>query len=266
MKITHVLRGDDHLANTPRQLMLLDALQLPHPLYGHLSMITGDDGAKLSKRHGSSSLHDLKVQGYLSLATLNYLARLSHAYDQLELMSFDELALHFKLEKLSRAPARFDEHQLMHWQKETVMRLSHKEILDWLGLEIVKQVPQDKLDTFAELMRQNILFPKDANKWVRILFGGELQFTQEQIAILKEAGEDFFVLAKSSLKEHGLDIKKISDAIKSKLNVSGKQLFRPLRLALTGEEHGPELQNIAGLLGAEKIQHNFDHALEIVRK
>ncbi|MEO8402666.1 MAG: glutamate--tRNA ligase [Gammaproteobacteria bacterium] len=266
MKISHVLRGDDHLANTPRQLMILKALDLPAPQYGHLSMITGDDGAPLSKRHGSSSLNDLHTQGYLPIAVLNYLSRLSHTYEQQELISFQELATHFKIKKLSRAPARFDKNQLLHWQKEAAMRLDNAETLAWLDIETVEKIPEIKRDLFAEVMRKNILFPNEAHLWAEIFFGEQLQFTHEQIDLLKEATEVFFVEAEIAVKKHGVDIKSICDELKAKLNISGKKLFMPLRIALTGEQNGPELVHIATLLGQEKMLQHFNHALELVRE
>ena len=124
MEVTNVIRGEDHLANTPRQLMILQALAMRTPSYGHLSLILGDDGTPLSKRHGSFSLHDLREQGFLPKAILNYLARLSHTYDNNDLLTFEELAAHFHLDKLSKASARFDKNQLLHWQKEAVLSLS----------------------------------------------------------------------------------------------------------------------------------------------
>src|SRR3990167_6104012 len=114
MEVTHVLRGDDHLANTPRQLMLLEALDMRAPQYG-----------------------------YLSIAVLNYMARLSHTYELQSLMNFKELADYFKLEKLSRSPARFDKNQLLHWQKESVIALDTRATLDWLGVEIMEKVPEE---------------------------------------------------------------------------------------------------------------------------
>ncbi len=265
MQITHVLRGDDHLANTPRQLMLLKALNLAGPQYAHLSLITGNDGTPLSKRHGAFSLHDLRTQGYLPLAILNYLSRLSHTYEQQGLMTFAELAANFKMEKLSRAPARFDKNQLDHWQKETVMVLDTAETLDWLGVEIRERIPETKRELFAEVMRKNILFPQEAQVWIEVFFGGELQFTHEQIAILKEAGETFFKIAEQSARKHGTDLKSITDDLKVALNVSGKKLFMPLRVALTGEQYGPELVHIGNLLGAEKIVQHFHHAFLLAK-
>ena len=266
MEVTHVLRGDDHLANTPRQLMLLEALDMRAPQYGHLSMITGDDGAPLSKRQGSFSLHDLYQHGYLAIAVLNYMARLSHTYELQSLMNFKELADYFKLEKLSRSPARFDKNQLLHWQKESVIALDTRATLDWLGVEIMEKVPEEKHTVFVDVMRKNILFPQEAHRWADALFCDELQFTHEQIHLFQEASESFFIEAALAVKKYGIDFKNVCDDLKEKLNVSGKKLFMPLRIALTGEQHGPELAQIAALLGKEKILQRFAYALELVRK
>jgi glutamyl-tRNA synthetase len=265
MGVTDVLRGEDHLSNTPRQLMILQSLNMRTARYGHLSLITGDDGAPLSKRHGSFGLHDLRQQGFLPLAVLNYLARLSHAYDENKLMSFAELAAHFQIENVSRAPARFDWNQLLHWQKEAVLSLSVEEVKQWLG-DYIEQVPNDKRALFIELMRQNILFPKAALQWIDILFGKQLQFKAEHIAILKEAGEPFFKAAEEAVQTHGTELKSVLEELKIKQAVSGKRLFMPIRIALTGEEHGPELVHIATLLDAAGLTQRFQQALEIVRK
>lgn len=266
MNVTHAIRGEDHLANTPRQLMILQALNLPTPQYGHLSLILSDDAAKLSKREGSFSLNDLHREGYLPAAVINYLSRLSHTYERLDLMSFAELAENFKIEKLSRAPARFDRNQLLHWQKEAVMTLDNAATRVWLGDEILEKVPADKKDLFAEVMRKNILFPHEAQIWAAVFFGAEPQFTHEQLAILQEAGEAFFEEAMALTKQYGIDIKKIADELKTKLTVSGKKLFMPLRIALTGEQNGPELIHIASLLGPEKILRHFHQAGKLARK
>jgi glutamyl-tRNA synthetase len=264
MNITNVLRGEDHLANTPRQLMILDSLSLKTPNYGHLSLITGDDGAKLSKREDSFSLRDLHEEGYLPKAVLNYLSRLSHAYDDQRLLSFDELASLFHLEKLSRSSARFDRNQLLHWQKEAVMALDHQAVLQWLGKEIVDQVPSELQDLFVNTVRPNICFPKEATDWMAILFGETLHFNEEQKAILKDVGESFFVTLLSSLQKNGLDLKIILDEVKTSLGVSGKRLFMPVRIALTGQQHGPELVQIVAILGEKKVKSRFEEALHVL--
>src|SRR4029077_19896044 len=119
---------------------------------------------------------------------------------------------------------------------------------------------------FAEVVRKNILFPQEAHVWADVFFGDDLQFTHEQMDVLKEAGDVFFIEAVQSAKKHGMDIKNICDDLKIKLNLSGKKLFMPLRVALTGEQNGPELAHIANLLGSEKIMRHLNHVLELVRK
>lgn len=265
MGVTHAIRGEDHLANTPRQLMILQALNMRAPDYGHLSLITGDDGSPLSKRHGSSSLHDLREKGYLAQAVINYLSRLSHNYEEQHLMTFDELAKKFHLEKLSRAPARFDMNQLLHWQKEAVMKLDNDAAWQWLGEDIKNRVPVQTRDLFIEVIRQNVHFPEEAKVWEEIFFGKHLDFSETQLAILKNAGEAFFAELDKSTQQHQTDLKSILNDLKSKLNVSGKNLFMPVRLSLTGQEHGPELANIANLLGADRMRERFQRALELAK-
>src|SRR5277367_5177853 len=133
MGVTQVLRGDDHLTNTPRQLMLLDALGLQRPGYGHVGLLVGEDGAPLSKRHGSTSAHEFRERGFLSVAVLNQLFRLGHTGDVDGWLSASDMPAHFRPQHLGRAPARFDESQLVHWQKESLARMSAAEIRAWLG-------------------------------------------------------------------------------------------------------------------------------------
>ncbi|MCC8999105.1 MAG: glutamate--tRNA ligase, partial [Candidatus Contendobacter sp.] len=128
MEVTHVLRGEDHLTNTPRQLLLLQALDLPAPEYGHLALIVGSDGGPLSKREGDLSLRELRAAGYLPEALLNYLARLGHSYECDSWMDPAELAAGFAPERLGRAPARYDAAQLLHWQSEAVRHTSPEQL------------------------------------------------------------------------------------------------------------------------------------------
>ncbi|HEX2549818.1 MAG TPA: glutamate--tRNA ligase, partial [Gammaproteobacteria bacterium] len=254
MGVTNVLRGEDHLTNTPRQLMILDALQLRKPDYGHLSLITNEDSMRLSKRKGSFSLHDLREEGYLSLAVLNYLSRLTHTYEDAELLDFTTLAKKFRLDKLSRSPARFDRNQLLHWQKETILSIKDTEtIWQWLGETIKNKIPEDKKDLFAKVMQKNILFPHEADQWADILFGNGPHWNEEKLSLLKQTSGDFFKTAREVFQQHQGNLKIILDELKKSLGISGKNLFMPLRLALTGEEHGPELVQIVEFLGMDEV-------------
>jgi glutamyl-tRNA synthetase len=266
MGVTDVLRGEDHLSNTPRQLMILEALNLKPASYGHLSLIMGADGTPLSKRHGSFSLHDLRDEGYLPQAVLNYLARLSHTYDELGLMTMDELAANFHTEKLSRASARFDSNQLLHWQKESVMALSPDEVWAWLGDDIKNSVPNEQHDLFIEAVRPNITFPFEATAWIAILFNDKLEYVPENLTVMEEAGEEYFIALKNLAATHATELPVILDGLKNQLKISGKKLFMPLRVALTAQQSGPELQQIVNLLGKDKIISRAEHALQLLRE
>lgn len=263
MLVSHVLRGEDHLANTPRQILILETLQLHIPQYGHIALIVGDDGAPLSKRHGSFSLEALRREGYLPEAINNYLARLGHSFDDAALLDLSHLAHHFSLEKLSRSPARFDKTQLLFWQKQAIMALDKQTLLRWLGENILNQVPLSHYDEFAELIRNNIEFPHDALYWAKSLFHEKITFGEAEMNILRGSGEQFFVEAEMAVDLYQTDISAIAVEMQKKLNVSGKKLYLPIRIALTGKPHGPELQAIAKLLGVEKLKHRFGQAFKI---
>jgi nondiscriminating glutamyl-tRNA synthetase len=263
MKVTHVLRGEDHLTNTPRQLMLLNALGLSLPHYGHLSLIVGDDGAPLSKRHGSYSLEDLHEKGYLPIAIMNYLARLGHSCEPPNLLSFDELAEHFHLEKLSRSSAHFDSHQLLYWQNIAAQALNENDLLLWLGEAVIDQVPLDKRTLFAKTIQNNIHFPHEALSWAKIFFHDHVQLDHEAASSVIEAGEQFFVEAELAVDKYGVNLPAIFTEMKQTLGVAGKKLFMPLRVALTGKQHGPELIHIGEMLGQQKMKHRISAAFKL---
>ena len=263
MKVTHVLRGEDHISNTPRQILLLKTLELPIPTYGHLSMIVGDDGAPLSKRHGSSSVHDIRVAGFLPQAIVNYLARLGHGCDAQELLDFDHLSEYFVLEKLSKSPARFDTTQLMYWQKTAVQSLDPDSMWRWLGEMVRGQVPAKDQDLFIKVVRGNIEFPEDALKWAKIFYHDRVDLDETSATAIRDAGEQFFVEAELAVGRHGTDIKSVLDEMKKSLGLSGKKLFMPLRAALTGRVDGPEMVNIAEILGQKKMQHRLSKAFKV---
>lgn len=263
MCVTHVLRGEDHLTNTPRQVLIFKALHLTLPHYGHLSLIVGDDGAPLSKRHGSFSLDQLRDTGFLPHAIMNYLARLGHTMDAPEMLDFNHLSEHFHLDKLSRSPARFDTTQLMYWQKMAVQALSNDELWRWLGESVANQVPANAQTKFAETVKANIEFPADALDWAKIFFHETVSFSEDGAKVIREAGEQYFVEAEQAVDKFGIDLKSVLDEMKKTLGVSGKKLFMPLRIALTGRAHGPELAQIADMLGAEKMKHRLGRAFKL---
>jgi glutamyl-tRNA synthetase len=262
MKISHVLRGEDHLTNTPRQIMILNALGLSIPHYGHLSLIVGDDGAPLSKRHGSFSIEEMRNQGFLPLAIVNYLGRLGHTSDSQVLLDMKHLAEHFHLDKLSRSPARFDRSQLMYWQKLAVQQLSVDAFWHWVGDAIKDQVPEPQKNLFVQTVKANIEFPQDAMHWVNIFFNDDIEIERNDKTVIQEAGEKFFVEAEQAVDKYGIQFQNVLADMKQTLGLTGKKLFMPLRLALTGQAHGPELIHIAELLGQDKMKKRLGRAFK----
>ncbi len=264
MGITHVLRGEDHLTNTPRQLMLLNALGLAAPRYGHVSLLVGDDGAPLSKRHGSASVGLVREEGYLPLALNNHLARLGCHYPDSQFMGMDALAQAFDLARLGRAPARHDPAQLEHWQREALAAASDEGLLAWLQAALgpaLGPVGEARATAFVGLIRENILLPPDAAKWAVQLCETPAPGAAAHEA-MAQAGSAFFdhalaILADQQVGDTAPEYKPFTKALGKAAEVRGKGLFMPLRAALTGETGGPELVRLWGFLGTEQIRQRL---------
>ncbi len=264
MEVNYVLRGVDHETNTPRQLMLLSALQLPLPTYGHISLIVADDGKPLSKRSGSRGIADLRASGYLPIGITNFLSRLGHKYEKDGFMDEATLGKEFNPERLGRAPARFDEAQLQYWQKEAVHHASDSEIGEWLGAELA-HVPEHQRSAFVTGVRENIVMPTDAAFWVERIYSTDLQPSEEALRVMTEAAADVYAHALTQLEEHGDDFKALAKAVGKAAGVKGKGLFMPLRAALTGETHGPNLGGVLPLIGVDAARLRLQAAQNLPR-
>jgi glutamyl-tRNA synthetase len=241
MGIDVVLRGEDHLTNTPRQLLLLDALGLPAPEYGHLPLLLGGDGAPLSKRTGANSLRDLREQGYLPAAILNYLLRLGHSGGGDVWLDPAMMAQGFRLERLGTAPAHFDAAQLRHWQRETVRSLDAAALRGWLAAAFGMDAAAPELIRLADIVRHNVLLPADAWPWLDVIAGDAPEPLSEDAARLDEAGPEFFRAALEAFDATGGDLGALTAHIRARTGRKGAALFMPLRIALTGRHDGPEL-------------------------
>jgi glutamyl/glutaminyl-tRNA synthetase len=237
--VTHVLRGDDHLANTPRQLLILLALQLPAPQYGHLALITGDDGAPLSKRNGAVGLRALREQGILPEAIANHLFRLGHSTAVEGLLALEQMASAFDTAHLQRSPAHFQMSQLLGWQREAVHRLDPARASQWLGSRLPAALEDIQRERFIAAVLPNVVLPDDALPWVQVVFGPQPQLDEEAAAAVASADRKLFTSAAAAAE--GNDFSAISAAAKAATGLRGPALFKPLRAALTGRLSGPEL-------------------------
>ena len=249
MGVTLVLRGDDHLTNTPRQLLLLAALGLSAPRYGHLGLLTGSDGAPLSKRNGALSARELREAGYSAQAVCNHLYRLGHSSPALGLLSLEQMAANFSARHLQGSSAHFELPQLRHWQGEWVRALTPAAALAWLDPWLPAAEPVERRVAFVAAVRANLVTAEEVRSWCNVAFGGPLEFEAEALAEARAAGAQFFCAVAASVGAEA-QLREMRTAS----GRSGAAFFRPLRAALTGRLHGPELGPLLSLMGADCVR------------
>jgi glutamyl-tRNA synthetase len=208
------------------------------------------DGAPLSKRHGSASLHDFRERGFLPQALRNHLARLGASWEGEGWLSDELLQTKFDINRLGRAAARFDETQLLHWQKEAVHRLGPQDVIAWIRSRLPARLPEDKIAQFAEVVRRNITLPADVDAWIPVAFDAVPPISSDARVTIRDAGERFFAAALES--DYG-DLKAMARTVTERTGRKGPALYMPLRAALTGALHGPELAPLLKMLSKEQV-------------
>ena len=250
--ITAVLRGDDHLANTPRQLALLAALNLPAPLYGHLPLLTASGGAPLSKRSGANSIRDLRARGFLPSAIWNYLARAGHSMADDSPMEKTALAAAFNTQALTKSPSAFDDKQLLHRQKEAVLHLSAAAWSEWLRPSMPHWA--DNVE-FYHAVRENVCLHDDVAQWAEVI-GDKVSLTPAAAAAVAAAGNDFYAAALAAV-EDDMTWQPFCARVNERTKRRGRALFLPLRAALTGRTEGPAMPPLYKLIGAERAKERL---------
>ncbi|WP_119272669.1 glutamate--tRNA ligase [Taklimakanibacter deserti] len=238
--ITHVIRGEDHVVNTAVQIELFEALGGKVPNFAHHSLLTGADGQGLSKRLGSLSIASLREQGLEAMAVVSHAALLGTSDSIHPCADYRELIDGFDLHKLSRAPARFDENELRGLNARLLHMLPYAAVKDRLAFGD---------EAFWLAVRGNLSTLADAQYWHNIVSG-------MVTPIVAEADRDFIKTAARLLPEApwtGDTWKAWTEAVKAETGRKGKALFMPLRLALTGLDHGPELALLLPLIGRERV-------------
>ena len=259
--VQFAVRGEDHLSNTPRQLMLLKALGLTAPRYGHLSMLKGSDGKPLSKRDGSGSVQGLRNEGYMAIAILNQVFRLGHGIQAPGLLDMDAMADALRLESVSRSPALWTRDDLKHWQKLAVEQAPIADLVRWTGLDL----PADRDgEAVAEFLRPNLLLPADAADWPARLFGEQLDYSPQALEVFAEAGGSFFSQALDCWSAAGQDWADFTARLSDSSGRKGRKLFLPVRMALSGQAQGPELDAMAALMGAKRVAERFARVAELL--
>jgi glutamyl-tRNA synthetase len=262
--ITHVIRGEDHLSNTPKQLRVLELLGAPIPLYAHLPLLHGPDGKKLSKRHGAASVQELRDAGYLPEAVDNYIALLGAGFaSDEEFFTLAELAERFRLDRVSKNPAVFDERKLRHLNGRHLRELSLDELTERLeaytgrsGLRGAVEISAEKIQTFADF-------------WplVSFLFDGPVDDPKAFAkTILAEGGAEVLSSAREALERvEPFDAPAIETALRGVVDARGVKpgkVFQPVRVAIAGSTVSPGIFESVALLGREETLARIDAALQ----
>jgi nondiscriminating glutamyl-tRNA synthetase len=276
MLITHVLRGEEHIANTPYQLAIKNALGYSEDniSYGHLSIVTNEEGKKLSKRDTSVKqfIEDYKNEGYPADAFTNFLVLLGWTEQNgKEVMNIDELILSFSEKRISRSPTMFDTKKLEWMCSEYFKKMGEKEYLDFV-LRFIKECNEDSswVKTLALAYKNQIHCANQLNDFIQIIKSEEISLTNESVVFLKSLPNinEMFDCIEDEIK--AIDkwevskIKELINKVKDVTKASGKNLFMPMRLILIGQEHGPELASVIYLKSRDKCINNLHKTKELV--
>lgn len=274
MEITHVIRAEEHLSNTMRQILLYEAIGRPAPVFAHVSLIVDKDRSKLSKRRGATSVAEFREQGYLAGALVNYLALLGWSpSDDRELLSRDELVEAFDLSRVSAAPAAFDEDKLDwingHHIREEPLKLVAELARPFAEAAGLAESDDERFEAMVGLVRPRLQRLSDVPSEIAFFFGGELQFEDDALASVRNAeGAGVIRALLSALEEETEELsserfKELLKAVGKELSVKGRGLYSPVRAAMTGVTHGPALGDVAALLGRERVTRRLFAALEV---
>jgi glutamyl-tRNA synthetase len=265
--ITHVVRGADHLSNTPKQQLVLEALGAPVPAYAHLPLLHGPDGKKLSKRHGAASVQELRAAGYLPEAVDNYIALLGAGFaSDEEFFTLEELAQRFRLERVSKNPAVFDEHKLRHLNGRHLRALGIEELTARLeaftghaGLRPAVEIAAEKIQTLADF-------------WplVSFVYDGP---ADDPAAFAKHIASDGGVAALQAARSalaaaEPFDVEHIEVALRAVVEQTGVKpgkVFQPIRVAVAGRPVSPGIFETLALLGRDATLQRVDAALARAR-
>ena len=261
MGITHVLRAEDHISNTPKQLWLYRAFGWEPPKFGHLSIILGPDRKKLSKRHGATSVEALRDEGYLPQAVTNYLALLGWSPDdQREVFDLDELVEAFSLEKINLSPLIFDFAKLRWLNRKHLARLPTGKLLELARpfLTAYSDVPADKLAAALEVVRPGIstLSELAANPDLAALVRRPELSPEIKEELSSRSARDILSAIQARLPPGFSpdELRPLVSEVARALGVPRRDVFHTLRLALTGRPQGPELAKIVAVLGPDEVR------------
>ena len=267
MTISHVIRGDDHINNTFRQINIFKALEEPVPIYGHVPMILGEDGKRMSKRHGAVNVLDYKDMGVLPEALLNYIVRLGWSYGDQEMFGLKELIQIFKDGKLNNSPASFSYEKLLWFNREYFLKMENKTLLELLVPTSNQFEHDDYSGEVINLIKERCSLLSEFENEGSYFFGDSVSidaeeankvFTEEALIILKLLVEGFKELTNWQVR----DIKNLFNEVMEKKEVGMASVGKPLRLAITGRMNSASVDETSLVLGKEKVIKRVEEVIK----
>ncbi|NLP43580.1 MAG: glutamate--tRNA ligase [Peptococcaceae bacterium] len=269
MGITHVVRGEEHLSNTPRQVLIYEALGAKTPDFAHISLILNTEGRKMSKRDGDTAVVDYAKKGYLPQAVVNFIALLGWSPSgEQEFFTLEELVKEFSLEKVSKSPAVFDLNKLNYINSHYLKQTTDEELVDLClpflregGLFAGELTAEDRewISCFIGAVKEKVNNLSEIKEYIKYFSGTEVDELDAEAKNILQA-ETFpavLELFKQKVSSRELldpaNAKAILKEITKELKLKGKDVFMPIRIAVTGQMHGPDLDRIIALLGKENI-------------
>lgn len=278
MGVTHVIRAEEHLSNTPRQLAIYEALGAKIPKFGHISLILGADHKKMSKRHGATSVTEYRNLGYLPEAMVNYLALLGWApKGEQEIFTIDEMIKQFSMKRVSSNDAVFDIEKLNWINFQYMKKLSPEELLDLTLPFIVKAgyvtlpLSEEKKEWLTKVVwyvRDHLYYGAQVSENVKLFFEELQDITDEEcLSIMKKETSKVMIsaFADALLQLETFDeasVKKAFTSLMKEKGIKGKDAFEPVRIALTGSTHGPGLYDMIVLFGKDKAVKRLQAGLK----
>jgi glutamyl-tRNA synthetase len=274
MNITHIIRGDDHISNTPKQIVLYEALGRPSPQFAHIPLIMGEDGSRLSKRHGHTSVSEYRELGYLPEALFNFLSLLGWSPgDDTEIMDRDEIIKRFTIERVKDKPAQFNikkltwlnSHYLKHVSRERLYKLAIP-YLSQAGCNI-SGFPEEKIIKLVDFYRERIRILSEITEATKFFFEDKIIYQMEARQKFIEPQESKEVLQEvydgiSTLQEFNEgSLETLLRRIAESKNLKFQDVAQPIRVALTGTTVSPGIFEVMELLGRQKVQERIKQML-----
>jgi len=276
MDITHVIRGDDHLNNTPRQILLYEALGYPIPEFGHVPMIMGSDKARLSKRHGATSVMAYKEMGYVPEALVNYLVRLGWSHGDQEVFSLKELVRFFSLESVGKSAAVFNPEKLLWLNQHYIKNFSSERLVQdvtpfWQALGVKLNQDQNFLMHVVDDMKARVKTYVELAEASRFYFVDEIEYEDEAAGkfLKKDYLKHLTSLADGILSLQDYTKGGIESFLRSfaeQRDIHLKIIAQPLRVALTGKVVSPGIDNVMLTLGKERVIKRITRAVEYIKQ